>query len=578
MGREGPRSRHRPPAPAFDLGITFFDTADTYNSGRRRDHPPRSPRRRAATTSSSAPSSATTSTTTRIGPDQQERPHDWSPGYMRKALEGSLRRLGTDHIDLYQLHNPRIDAIAQRRPLGRAREGEGRGPHPRLRRRPWAGLRPAPGRRGRRRHRASAARRRRSSTTCWSRTSARGSSPSRTSTDVSVIARVPHASGLLDGRCAATPQFEPGDHRNWRVTTNEKRKAWLEDGLLKLEQLPFLEEGRTIGQAAIQFILHEPSIASVLPNIYEHRQASTSSPRYDSARAAHRGRVRARPGAVSPQLRPRSAAAGRRTSDASSRHAGEPAAARAPRPDGRPRPERPGHAEGAGPRARGSSSTTPSSSSTRRSGACPPRAVETAARPNSPALVDEWSDHDDLILRTYSLVGPARRLRLHALAHLERPVLLPGDVRPQSTARSLGAYLTPAVQLPLAAEALAVREPHRGLGPRRGGAARRGRVPVRLPVREDARLVRPHAARAPGHDGRAHRRRQPVQGRAHQHQLQLRHRRPGVRRLVRFGLPAGVRRPRGPAALHRGQPLHPARHADVHLREGGHREIMEQLA
>jgi len=64
-------------------------------------------------------------------------------------------------------------------------------------------------------------------------------------------------------------EFEPGDHRNWRVTTNEKRKAWLEDGILKVEQLGFLEEGRTMGQAAIQFILHEPSIASVLPNIYD---------------------------------------------------------------------------------------------------------------------------------------------------------------------------------------------------------------------------------------------------------------------------------------------------------------------
>src|SRR5205814_1200434 len=44
-------------------------------------------------------------------PGQQERPHDWSPSYLRKALEGSLRRLGTDHIDYYQLHNPRVDAI-----------------------------------------------------------------------------------------------------------------------------------------------------------------------------------------------------------------------------------------------------------------------------------------------------------------------------------------------------------------------------------------------------------------------------------------------------------------------------------
>ena len=40
-----------------------------------------------------------------------ERPHDWSPKFIRYALEQSLARLGTDHIDIYQLHNPRMDAI-----------------------------------------------------------------------------------------------------------------------------------------------------------------------------------------------------------------------------------------------------------------------------------------------------------------------------------------------------------------------------------------------------------------------------------------------------------------------------------
>src|SRR5919201_1938015 len=40
-----------------------------------------------------------------------ERPSDWSPEHARAALEASLRRLGTDHVDLYQLHNPRMDAI-----------------------------------------------------------------------------------------------------------------------------------------------------------------------------------------------------------------------------------------------------------------------------------------------------------------------------------------------------------------------------------------------------------------------------------------------------------------------------------
>jgi aryl-alcohol dehydrogenase-like predicted oxidoreductase len=43
------------------------------------------------------------------------RKQDFSPGYLRKALEASLRRLGTDFVDLYQLHGPRAvhdDALA----------------------------------------------------------------------------------------------------------------------------------------------------------------------------------------------------------------------------------------------------------------------------------------------------------------------------------------------------------------------------------------------------------------------------------------------------------------------------------
>src|SRR5882724_3233485 len=31
---------------------------------------------------------------------------DFSPAYLRRAIEGSLRRLGTDHLDLFQLHSP----------------------------------------------------------------------------------------------------------------------------------------------------------------------------------------------------------------------------------------------------------------------------------------------------------------------------------------------------------------------------------------------------------------------------------------------------------------------------------------
>jgi aryl-alcohol dehydrogenase-like predicted oxidoreductase len=78
----------------------------------------------------------------------------------------------------------------------------------------------------------------------------------------------------LEGNLNTETTFAPGDHRNWRMTTNERKKKWLDQGLQKVEKLAFLTEGtgRTMSQAAIQFILSEPSIVSVLPNIYDEPQ------------------------------------------------------------------------------------------------------------------------------------------------------------------------------------------------------------------------------------------------------------------------------------------------------------------
>ncbi|HEX3329681.1 MAG TPA: aldo/keto reductase, partial [Gaiellales bacterium] len=95
---------------AYDVGITFFDTADTYGEGR------------GETLVARALGHVRDRVTiaTKFGYDiyspwerkgHVERPHDWSPEYIRYALDQSLARLGTDRIDVYQLHNPRMDAI-----------------------------------------------------------------------------------------------------------------------------------------------------------------------------------------------------------------------------------------------------------------------------------------------------------------------------------------------------------------------------------------------------------------------------------------------------------------------------------
>ena len=184
-------------------------------------------------------------------------------------------------------------------------------------------------------------------------------------------------------------------------------------------------------------------------------------------------------------------------------------------------------------------------------------------------LVRKWESSDDLILRTYSLVG----LRADVDFMLWRIAFDPLCFQSMEAAirrSQLGAYLSQVHSF----LSLQRRSPYvnkmKGAGEGVELLPGEGEIPVRVPLHEDAVVVPPVAPRAAGDDGRAHRRLRAVQGRQPELELQLRHRRPGLRGRVRLGLPAGVRRSGGAAALHGGEPLHAAGHADVHVREGTH--------
>ena len=82
-----------------------------------------------------------------------------------------------------------------------------------------------------------------------------------TDADTSLIARVPHSSGLLNEQVTPETELGKGDHRAHRP--NE----WFETGWEKLETIRFLERdgARTMGQAAIQWLLGHDEVASVTP-------------------------------------------------------------------------------------------------------------------------------------------------------------------------------------------------------------------------------------------------------------------------------------------------------------------------
>jgi len=84
---------------AVELGVNFIDTADSYGP-----HVSEELIAKALAPYSQGLVIATKGGWNRPGPDQWT--HDASPDHLRKAVEGSLKRLRLDRIDVYQLHTP----------------------------------------------------------------------------------------------------------------------------------------------------------------------------------------------------------------------------------------------------------------------------------------------------------------------------------------------------------------------------------------------------------------------------------------------------------------------------------------
>jgi aryl-alcohol dehydrogenase-like predicted oxidoreductase len=92
--RIGPEESKAVVDAAIDSGVTFLDTADVYGEGRSEEFLGRAlgSRRRQVLIA------------TKFGIPFNGRTGGANPAYIRQAADESLSRLGTDYIDLYQLH------------------------------------------------------------------------------------------------------------------------------------------------------------------------------------------------------------------------------------------------------------------------------------------------------------------------------------------------------------------------------------------------------------------------------------------------------------------------------------------
>jgi aryl-alcohol dehydrogenase-like predicted oxidoreductase len=245
---------------ALELGITFFDTGDAYGRGANEELVGRV----------LGPHRDRIQLATKFGYElgagrrehsEGERPQRWDGPFVREALEASLRRLGTDRVDLYQLHNPRMDAVENDETFDALERLKAEGKLLNY----GVALGPAIGWRDEG-LRAISTRDIASVQTVYNLLEQDPGGDLIEAAErngVGVMARVPTSSGLLDDNLTPETTFGEGDHRRHRP------REWLVEGLQKIERIRFLcQDGaeRTMAQAALRFIL-DSGATTVIPTI-----------------------------------------------------------------------------------------------------------------------------------------------------------------------------------------------------------------------------------------------------------------------------------------------------------------------
>jgi aryl-alcohol dehydrogenase-like predicted oxidoreductase len=255
---------------ALDVnGITFFDAADAYGNGRAETQLATAfrGRRDEVVIGTKVGYDIYDEAAQRARRGQSELPMRTDPAFLRFAVEQSLKRLETDHIDVLQIHNAKMEHVRDPRLWETLRQlkregkilawGAAFGPAigwlyeavELVERQPdidtiqmiWNVLEQHPG------TAMIEAARKHAPNCCFN-------------------VRVTHASGMLEGKYTEDTVFPPNDHRRHRP------RSWLVNGIQKIRTLEFLTREMTLGQAALKWLLAEPRVVTTLPNVYDEEQ------------------------------------------------------------------------------------------------------------------------------------------------------------------------------------------------------------------------------------------------------------------------------------------------------------------
>lgn len=244
---------------AYDRGINFFETGDMYGAGKSE--------RLIGKAFAGMRDEVVISTKFGYvfeGAEQvghAELPQRFDGEFARAALRASLERLGTDRVDVYGLHNPKMGHVRDDAVFTELasilREGRARACQ--------AALGPAigweqEGLEAMERPEVSAVQ---TVYNVLEQTPGNALLERAAERGVGVLARVPDASGILTGKVGAGTKIDEKDHRSVR------KGEWVRAALAKVEQLrPIADRrGLSIAELAVKFILSRRGISSVIPTV-----------------------------------------------------------------------------------------------------------------------------------------------------------------------------------------------------------------------------------------------------------------------------------------------------------------------
>ncbi|HUO85470.1 MAG TPA: aldo/keto reductase [Thermoanaerobaculia bacterium] len=246
---------------ARELGVTFFDTSDVYGYGRSESLLGIVlSRRREDVVLATKVGKVRTST--------GEMRNDFSRKHISYAIDGSLKRLRTDYVDLYQVHNPSLEEL-RREEIQEAMDMLQQSGKIRF----W-GISintPAEGleivRNG------------------WgyalqvlynilNQAPAQELFPAAQEKGYGIVARVPLASGLLTGKYGRESAFPPDDVRQNFLTPKR-----LEEVLGRVDEVKSIvgSSAGSLAEAALAFVLSHDAVSTVIPGARKRHQVELNT-------------------------------------------------------------------------------------------------------------------------------------------------------------------------------------------------------------------------------------------------------------------------------------------------------------